>query len=161
MNTKENRSKVILSDDFLKIDKYKETMKLISEKKLKNIVIVGGSHSGFSCAWLILKGPASYKFNNSMNLKKWQEYPKGYIVSNEGCQNCCVCSTPKPPVIAETDQTKDSCKCTCYCLGGHIVYREHEFDYDKWLPKYFNDVSIKILYRDKIRVFYDTVSAAK
>ena len=162
MNTKENRQKVVLSDDFLKIDKYKETMKLICDQKLTNIVIVGGSHSGFSCAWLMLKGPASYNQNNSIKLKQWQQYPKGHIVKNRGCPNCCLCSSPKQqPIIAETDENKSNCSCTCYCLGGHIVYRENEFDYEKWLPKHLSNGSIKILYRDKIRVFYDTVSAAK
>jgi len=58
------KPRVILSDDFLKIGTYMKVMKLIVEKKLKKIVIVGGSHSGFSCAWLILNGPASYKHNN-------------------------------------------------------------------------------------------------
>ena len=82
MNNKATRERVILSDDFLKIDKYKEVMKTICEKKYKNIVIIGGSHSGFSCAWLILNGPASYKHNNSINLKKWQKYPEGFIHKN-------------------------------------------------------------------------------
>jgi len=71
MNNRESRDKVILSDEFLKVDKYKEVMKTICEKKLKNIVIIGASHSGFSCAWLILNGPASYKHNNSIKLKSW------------------------------------------------------------------------------------------
>jgi hypothetical protein len=39
-------------------------MEKICQNKLKNIVIIGGSHSGFSCAWLILNGPASYKEHN-------------------------------------------------------------------------------------------------
>ena len=64
LNTPEMKPRVILSDDFLKIGTYMKVMKLIVEKKLKKIVIVGGSHSGFSCAWLILNGPASYKHNN-------------------------------------------------------------------------------------------------
>lgn len=68
MDTPQRRQRVILSDDFLKIDKYKEIMKMICEEGLSKIVIVGGSHSGFSCAWLILNGPASYKKNNHINL---------------------------------------------------------------------------------------------
>jgi hypothetical protein len=44
-------------------------MQQIHEKKLKNIVIIGGSASGFSSAWLILNGPASYKRNNSIKAK--------------------------------------------------------------------------------------------
>ena len=152
MNNKAGKEKVILSDDFLKIDKYKEVMKTICEKKLKNIVIIGGSHSGFSCAWLILNGPASYKHNNSINLKKWQEYPKGYIHKNDRCPNCYV--GDGTPQIAEGSWK-------CYCLGGHIVYRENEFDYDKYIPKHLEEGSIKIVHRDRVRVFYDTVNQAK
>ena len=35
-------------------------MRRIKENKIKNIVIVGGSHSGFSAAWMMLNGPATY-----------------------------------------------------------------------------------------------------
>lgn len=160
MNNKASREKVILSDDFLKIDKYKEVMKTICEKKIKNIVIIGGSHSGFSCAWLILNGPASYKRNNSIKLTQWQTYPEGHIFKNEGCSNCCVCGSSKVPQLAEAADQKP-CPCTCYCLGGHIVYRENEFDYEKYIPKHLEAGSIKIVHRDRVRVFYDTVSAAK
>lgn len=71
MDTPERRARVILSDDFLKIDRYKEIMRKICDEKISNIVIVGGSHSGFSCAWLMLNGPASYKYNNHIKLNQW------------------------------------------------------------------------------------------
>ena len=29
-------------------------------KRRPKVVIIGGSHSGFSCAWLLLNGPAMY-----------------------------------------------------------------------------------------------------
>lgn len=41
-------------------------MEKINSNKYKNIVIVGGSHSGFSAAWLMLNGPATYKRMNSL-----------------------------------------------------------------------------------------------
>jgi len=35
----------------------------IRDQKLKKIVIIGGSASGFSCAWLLIKGPAKWGIN--------------------------------------------------------------------------------------------------
>ena len=35
----------------------------IHTEKIKNIVIVGGSHSGFSSAWILLNGPADLLHN--------------------------------------------------------------------------------------------------
>ena len=40
------------------------------------------------------------------------------------------------------------------------MYKDWDFDYSL-LPKHFRDSNIQILYRDKIRVFYPTVAAAK
>ena len=34
------------------------TIKKIKSENLKKIVIIGGSHSGFSAAWMLLHGPA-------------------------------------------------------------------------------------------------------
>ncbi len=46
-----------------------KTIKEIKEKSYNKIVIIGGSHSGFSAAWLLLNGPATFKSNNSIDLK--------------------------------------------------------------------------------------------
>ena len=40
------------------------------------IVIIGASHSGFSSAWLLLNGPATFKKNNFINLDKWDTFPE-------------------------------------------------------------------------------------
>jgi predicted NAD/FAD-binding protein len=40
-------------------------MSAINEQKMKKIVIIGGSHSGFSCAWMLLNGPTAYYHNNA------------------------------------------------------------------------------------------------
>ena len=49
---------MITSDYFLRRNGYIETMKKVGMLRKpgikKKIVIVGGSHSGFSCAWLML-----------------------------------------------------------------------------------------------------------
>ena len=64
---KDHKDKVLLAGHFLKQDTYKQTMQRIKENKYRNIVIIGGSHSGFSAAWMLLNGPATYKKNNSIN----------------------------------------------------------------------------------------------
>ena len=64
---KEKKEKVLLADDFLKRDNYKKIMEEINTNQYKNIVIIGGSHSGFSSAWLMLHGPATFNKNNSIN----------------------------------------------------------------------------------------------
>ena len=88
MATPERKARVILSDHFLKREAYKRIMQRICEKKLKNIVIIGGSHSGFSSAWLILNGPASYKEHNVLQCKKWDSFPESHKYQNVDCSNC-------------------------------------------------------------------------
>ena len=53
-----------MTGQFLKKETFKSTIEKINEKKMKNIVIIAGSHSGFSTAWLLLNGPATYNKNN-------------------------------------------------------------------------------------------------
>lgn len=57
--------KVIPSDAFLRKECFTNTIRNIREKNLKKIVIIGGSHSGFSSAWMLLNGPATYYNNNA------------------------------------------------------------------------------------------------
>lgn len=47
----------------LKRNGYKETIKRIKAQNKKKIVIIGGSHSGFSSAWILLNGPADILHN--------------------------------------------------------------------------------------------------
>lgn len=46
------------------------------------------------------------------------------------------------------------------CLG-HFYPKEWDFNYETELVDHWPDASIKILYRDKIKVFYSTVNIAK
>jgi hypothetical protein len=71
----DRKDQVLLGDDFLKRDIYKATMEKINQNKLKNIVIVGGSHSGFSAAWLMLNGPATYQRMNSLKQTSRKTFP--------------------------------------------------------------------------------------
>lgn len=67
---KMKKEKVILADWFLRKYGYQSTMEKIVESQYKNIVIIGGSASGFSCAYLMLKGPAGCAEIPSVELKQ-------------------------------------------------------------------------------------------
>lgn len=62
---KVNPKTVISSDEFLRSEGYKRCVSSLKKKQGKRIVIIGGSHSGFSCAWMLLNGPAAYYKNNA------------------------------------------------------------------------------------------------
>ena len=62
-----NPEKLIASDSFLKKSIYLQQIENLRSLKASNgegrrpkVVIIGGSHSGFSCAWMLLNGPAMY-----------------------------------------------------------------------------------------------------
>ena len=154
---KEKKDRVLLSDVFLQKDVYKATMSMIKEKKLKNIVIVGASHSGFSSAWLLLHGPATWKRNNALVRQgktiTRAHFPEAPLKSNPHCGECCSCSEAK-----KTKNPKCDCLCKCW---GYFKHQDWDFDHDTDLATHFEEGSIKILYREKIRVFYGTVNQAK
>ena len=56
---KDRLEDVVLSDYFLQKTGYIATMKRIQSENKKKIVIIGGSHSGFSAAFMMLNGPTS------------------------------------------------------------------------------------------------------
>lgn len=58
-------ARVIASDSFLRSEGYLSCMAALKDKTRRKIVIIGGSHSGFSCAWMLLNGPATYYRNNA------------------------------------------------------------------------------------------------
>ena len=64
---------------------------MINEKKLKKIVIIGGSHSGFSCAWMLLNGPSAY-YNNNAGIFVKKE-PHSIRKAARNCLDCCQCGT--------------------------------------------------------------------
>lgn len=63
--------------NFLKNNPTNNNLELIKKKK---IVIIGGSHSGFSSAWILLNEPSTYKY-----IKKGQDYKQKY---NPNCIDC-------------------------------------------------------------------------
>lgn len=53
------KDKLITADYFLKKDGFEAFLQTLNKNPTKRrIVIIGGSHSGFSCAWVLLNGPA-------------------------------------------------------------------------------------------------------
>ena len=64
-------------------------IKGLNEKKTKKIVIIGGSHSGFSCAWMLLNGPAAY-YQNNAGIPISKE-PHANRKSIKNCLDCCQC----------------------------------------------------------------------
>ena len=129
-------------------------MERIKQEDIKNIVIVGGSHSGFSSAWMMLHGPATFCKNNSLgpSASKFKSFPDAPLKQMKDCLECCTCDKTKK-------KKEIQCGCICKCFG-YFTYKDWDFDYDNDLP-FFAEGSIKILYRDKIRVFYGTVTQAK
>jgi hypothetical protein len=130
------------------------TMKRIKEARMRNIVIVGGSHSGFSAAWMLMNGPADILHNTHVKptcqLKHAKRtrvhFPDAVFKTISECKVCCTCKTKV-----------QKCSCVCKCCG-FFRYRDWDYDYDE-LPTW-PEASIKILYRDKIRVFYNKVQIA-
>ena len=155
------RQDVILSDQFLQKETFTRTMRRIKLEKKRKIVIIGGSHSGFSAAWLLLNGPSSLLKNTKIIPKCQQEYQKSGVFQFPGaeckkvdnCKKCCACL-----FLRERGIKQAHCKCVCYCFG-FFRYSQWEFNYEADLPKW-EPGGIQILYRDKIRVFYKKVADA-
>ena len=122
---------------------------------MKKVVIIGGSHSGFSAAWLLMNGPADVLHNshvkptcsiNHTEKGKPFEFPYCQLKQAQDCTLCCICKRQK------------GCDCVCKCYG-FFKYQTTDFDYAE-LPQW-NPDSIKILYRENIRVFYSKVEFAQ
>ena len=137
----------MLSDFVLKRKNFKSVVDFIHTHKVKKIVIVGGSHSGFSAAWMLMNGPADFKVNNALNQTSTPaKFPEAQHKVRKDCSACCHCST---------DQKQCACVCKCF---GFFRYEPTDFDYAQ-LPA-FGPGDIKILYKDCIRVFYSKVQNA-
>ena len=57
------KDRVLRSDDFLKEEVFMATIKRLKSAGRPKVVILGGSHSGFSAAWMLLNGPADLWHN--------------------------------------------------------------------------------------------------
>lgn len=140
------KDRVILSDTFLKRSRVLEHFRFIQDKKVKKVVIIGGSHSGFSAAWLLLNGPADIH-NNAHAQCRYKAFPGAVFKTIADCSECCSCLSKKK-----------NCGCVCICFG-FFKYQNVAFDYSL-VPK-FGIGDIKILYRNNIKVFYKKVHMAR
>ena len=117
---------------------------------MKNIVVVGGGHSGFSCLWMLLNGHAGHDQHNSLK-RDVGHIPYAHYKSIPNCDECCTC-----PKRKGNEPNPSACQCQCKCCGF--------FEFKEW-PKMeipaWSDGQIKILYRDKIKVFYSQVKHAE
>jgi hypothetical protein len=158
-----SRDRYVLADHLLRRDYFKQILTRIKEQRLKKIVIVGGSHSGFSSAWLLLNGPATYNKNLAAKpqTKRFMEHPPSApIKSITGCTECCTSQSKggdKCPGGA-------NCQCQCKCYGW---FQFRDWEYDHATEGIEHDLLkeegayIKILYRDRIKVFYSRVKDAE
>lgn len=151
---------VVTSDYILKKAGYLATIKKMKSLGKRKIVIIGGSHSGFSTAWILLNGPADIMHNTHVKptvqyekeRKKKFQFPGAAERSIENCTRCCVCH------YITKRQKKGPCKCICKCYG-FFKYSDWGVDYSDLLNFGTNDITI--LYRDRIRVFYSQVKNAQ
>ena len=158
---KDRRGDLLTSDYVLQKQGFFDLVKRIREFNKKKIVIIGGSHSGFSTAWLLLNGPADILRNTHVkpsvqyvkeNTGKF-EFPGAPMREIKNCARCCGCS-----YLKKKERKANSCKCMCRCYG-FFRYQDWGFDMSQ-LPQ-FRDHDITILYRDRIRVFYSRVQQAQ
>ena len=80
------KDKLITADYLLKRNGYESFISTLNKNPTKRkIVIVGGSHSGFSSAWVLLNGPACYNYNKSTAKITFDKVPdaKVYRCKNE------------------------------------------------------------------------------
>ena len=125
----------------------------------KKIVIIGGSHSGFSSAWILANGPANILNNTHVkptvqyvkeNTGKF-EFPGAAFRTIQNCNRCCVCHyRPKK-------ERKGPCACVCKCYG---FFKYADWGVDSSDMPNWEVGDITILYRDRIRVFYSRVHQA-
>jgi ribulose 1,5-bisphosphate synthetase/thiazole synthase len=61
---KDRKDRVMLAHNLLRRSTFKNVIKDLNSKNVKNVVIIGGSHSGFSAAWMLMNGPADVLRNS-------------------------------------------------------------------------------------------------
>ena len=150
-----SKEKLITSDFFLRKKGYESFMGTLMKNTTKRkIVIIGGSHSGFSCAWMLLNGPVSYNYNK--NGKKFTfDKPPG--ASLYKCKNEYDWGNYIPESYTKSGSSNS--KKEWHWFGWFEQDEIWKFEKPKNFPK-FAEGQITILYRDRIKVFYSKVSYA-
>jgi len=151
------------SDYVLQENGFNHLINNLKLKEKKRVVIIGGSHSGFSCAWLLLNGyidiqklkeqnksirlSSAFSNNNNnnhyLNEKNISQNPTGASYRCKINRNCSDCRTFHCCFGSVTDRSWNKSK----SINSHIPIAA---------GNYFNmdNLEIHILYRDHIRVYY-------
>jgi len=64
-----DKEKIVLGDDFLKRDRFMAGIEMLKQKRSPKVVIIGGSHSGFSAANMLIHGPNLWNHNKGRKKK--------------------------------------------------------------------------------------------
>ena len=125
------QSEFMHSDYVLQEEGFNNLITTLNLKPKKKVVIIGGSHSGFSCAWILLNKPSSYK---DIMVTSGPDYKIKYDIF---CNNC----------------RENSC-----CFGKIVDRNWHKV---KSLElKDHEKIEISILYKDHIKVYYSSEKEA-
>ncbi len=156
------------SDYVLQETGYNHILNNLKLKEKKRIIIIGGSHSGFSCAWILLNGYidmyklkeqnksirisspnsknihnaalASDGINNNSYANNIHHNGRSYRTKiNKNCENCNNYNCCFGYVIDRTWRNSKS-------ASSHVPYNNVCFNSD--------NLEIQILYRDHIKVYY-------
>jgi lysine/ornithine N-monooxygenase len=120
-----------LSDHVLQEQGFKSLTYTLFSKVKKRVIIIGGSHSGFSCSWMLLNQPSNYK-----NILIDDIHPEYQAKFNKECPNC-----------SES-----------FCCFGKVKDKNWDITQDDKAQFQFinSEVEILILYKDHIKVHYSS-----
>lgn len=116
--------------NLLKSIDFKMQEPIISKKK---VVIIGGSHSGFSCAWILLNGYSSTQTSFDRNSE---------VTSRFNLNQCRYC------LDMQTDI------CNCFGKIKSLKWPDYKFEA-------LDNLEIYIIYRDNIKVYFSSEKEAE
>lgn len=114
------------------------------KKKTVKVVIIGGSHSGFSCAWILLNSFAKYNFN-SVN-KLYSKYKQKTFIANSTNNDS---NTNNNIVPCTCANYYSNSKCVCF---GDI----NNLNWQSTNKTPIENIEITIVYKDHVKVYYPT-----
>jgi len=133
------RSKIIMGDNFLRSSVYKEEMEKLRKLENPKVVIIGGSHSGFSAAHVLTHGPNVFNHNKGYGKRKLEleEFPKSKLKKCLVKSHCCTCGK---------GVKGEECPCPCDCYGYFDTSSDcWGYDKETEIPD-FGVSDVKILY---------------
>ena len=147
------------SDYILQENGYSKLITNLRSKRERKVVIIGGAHSGFSSAWILLNGPSNFKFQG----KEFVSPSSGsYVCLN--CVNCNFnCLNEMPSNSYDKPLTNSSGKnCNKECFGKvHDRHWKNEaFETAKDFKNDKDKLEVLIMYRKQIRVYYHSEEEA-